>query len=90
MRYSNPLNCVVPQQAMKVLFQETEDVDGYLSPELGKVTPLSLEELKLPSKVFTDVRDVLKETNEILPSSTRKFNEWQVGLLHRFKRDSTV
>lgn len=74
------------QPAMKVFFQETNDVDTLLSPDIGKATPLSVEELELPSVVFEAVWNALKDTNQMLPMSARKFNEWQVGLLSRFRR----
>lgn len=72
---------------MKVFFQDAEDVDRLLNPEHGKATPLSVEELELPSMVFQAVSDALRGSNQMLPVSARRFNEWQVGLLSRFSRE---
>lgn len=75
------------QPAMKVFYQETVDLDKLLSPDLGKATPLSVEELELPSMVFRVLHSALNDTNQMLPVSARTFNDWQVGLLSRFRRD---
>lgn len=74
------------QQAMKVFFQETADVHGLLHPEIGNPSPLSVEEVELPSMVFEATENALRRSNLMLPASARKFNEWQVGLLSRFSR----
>ncbi|KAJ5114884.1 hypothetical protein NUU61_000643 [Penicillium alfredii] len=90
LRYSNTSSghSVMAQEAMKVFFQETVDVERLLHPEMGKVTPLSVEELELPSVIFKAVSDALKSSNQMLPPSARRFNEWQVGLLSRFRRST--
>lgn len=88
MRYSN-LSAgqnVMAQQAMKVFFQDTADVDGLLHPEIGNPSPLSVEEVELPSMIFEAMEKALRDSNEMLPVSARKFQEWQVGLLSRFNR----
>lgn len=74
------------QQAMKVFFQETDDVDGLLHPEIGNPSPLSVEEVELPLRIFEATAEALKGSNMMLPVSARQFNEWQVGLLSRFSR----
>ncbi|CAG7971660.1 unnamed protein product [Penicillium olsonii] len=90
MRYSNsnPGHSVMAQQAMKVFFQETDDVDELLHPEIGNPSPLSVEELELPTMIFEATWTALRDSNLILPTSARKFNEWQVGLLSRYSRGS--
>lgn len=72
---------------MKTFFQTTDDVDSLLNRDLGKPSPLSVEELELPSMVFEALETALRESNEMLPLSARQFHEWQVGLLSRFNRD---
>lgn len=72
---------------MKVFFQEREDVEELLHPGVGKVTPLSVEELELPSMIFQELFDTLRRSNQMLPLSARRFNEWNVGLLSRFHRN---
>ena len=71
---------------MKVLFQETREVDQLLAPEIGNPSPLSVEELELPSTVYEALSEALQGSNQMLPPTARQFNEWQVGLLSRFSR----
>lgn len=75
------------QQAMKVFYQKTADVDVLLHPEIGNPSPLSVEEVELPSMIFEATTNALRESNLMLPKSARKFKEWQVGLLSRFSRE---
>ncbi|KZN87048.1 Uncharacterized protein EN45_056040 [Penicillium chrysogenum] len=88
MRYSNSsAGCaIMAQQAMKVFYQTSPDVDELLHPELGHPSPLSVEELELPSMIFEAMSQALTKSNEMLPLSARRFNEWKVGLLSRFRR----
>lgn len=74
------------QQAMKVFYQESADVDKLLHPDIGTPSPLSVEELELPSMVYEAMLNALTGSNQMLPVSARKFNEWHVGLLSRFER----
>ncbi|KAJ5594437.1 uncharacterized protein N7459_000645 [Penicillium hispanicum] len=78
------------QQAMKVFFQETDDVDAIINRDLGKPSLLSVEELELPGMIFQALSDALLASNQMLPLSARRFNEWQVGLLSRFSRRETA
>lgn len=73
---------------MKVLFQDVFDIDVLLGAEQGKATPLSVEELELPERMFAAVSRALVERSSMLPLSARRFREWRVGLLHRFERKS--
>lgn len=75
---------------MKVLYQKLEDVDTLLNQDIGKPTPLSVEELELPSAMFDALSKALHGSNGILPFAARKFNEWQVGLLSRFSRQDAL
>lgn len=75
---------------MKVFFQEREDIEELLHPEVGKVTPLSVEELELPSMIFRELLHTLRRSNQMLPLSARLFNEWQIGLLSRFHRSTRL
>ncbi|OQE18964.1 hypothetical protein PENFLA_c020G02284 [Penicillium flavigenum] len=89
MRYSNSsAGCaIMAQQAMKVFYQTSPDVDVLLHPEIGHPSPLSVEELELPSMIFEAMSQALTKSNQMLPLSARRFNEWQVGLLSRFRRE---
>ncbi|GFG06020.1 uncharacterized protein C1734.10c [Aspergillus udagawae] len=86
-RYSSSSSehTVSSQRAMKVLFQEIEDVDSILNPGTGSLS-LSLEEVRVPASVYEAVERDLKIRNEMLPASAREFREWRVGALHRFER----
>ncbi|KAJ5153005.1 uncharacterized protein N7482_009483 [Penicillium canariense] len=88
LRYSNSSigHSVNAQPAMKVFFQETGDVDKLLAPEIGNPSPLSVEELELPSMIYDTLSDALRGSNQMLPPTARRFNEWHVGLLNRFSR----
>lgn len=74
---------------MKVLFQETSDVEALLNPEQGQLPSLSLEELELPSTTFDAVFDALKTSNNALPMSATVFREWKVGILGRVEREKS-
>jgi hypothetical protein len=75
------------QQAMKVFYQDCADVEGLLHPKIGNPSPLSVEELELPSMIFEALSTALQSSNTMLPLSARRFGEWDVGVLSRFKRD---
>ena len=42
-----------------------------------------VEELVLPAEGVAELRDCLVGSADILPSSSRTFREWQVGLLEK-------
>ncbi|KGO69948.1 Ubiquitin-conjugating enzyme E2C-binding protein [Penicillium italicum] len=88
MRYSNSSagHSIMAQQAMKVFYQKSPDVDELLHPEIGNPSPLSVEELELPPMIFEAMSQALTGSHEMLPLSARKFNEWDVGLLSRYMR----
>lgn len=92
LRYSNSSSgySINAQEAMKVFYQNIDDVDKLLHPELGKVSPLSVEELELPSSILQSLSFSLKKSNKMLPLSARRFSEWHVGLLSRFSRQQTA
>lgn len=71
---------------MKVFFQETREVDKLLAPEIGNPSPLSVEELELPSMVYEALSEALQGSNQMLPPTAGRFKEWHVGLLSRFSR----
>ncbi|PLB52637.1 hypothetical protein P170DRAFT_350937 [Aspergillus steynii IBT 23096] len=83
---SSPDHSVTAQRAMKVLFQTVADVDEMLHPERGKASSLSLDELRLPSYVFSAVSEALESGSKMLPGSARSFREWRVAVMHRFDR----
>ncbi|KAF7588848.1 hypothetical protein BBP40_005095 [Aspergillus hancockii] len=92
MQYSNSSSDhnITAQRALKIFFQDVADVDAMLHPELGKTSSLSLDELRVPSNVFSAVSETLKSRNKMLPDSAREFREWKVGIMHRFDRTKNV
>ncbi|KAJ5766611.1 uncharacterized protein N7511_004227 [Penicillium nucicola] len=90
MRYSNSNSSsgvsIMAQQAMKVFYRECADVDALLHPEIGNPSPLSVEDLELPSMIFEALEAALRGSNSLLPVSARRFAEWEVGVLGRFRR----
>ncbi|KAE8145691.1 ubiquitin-conjugating enzyme E2-binding protein [Aspergillus avenaceus] len=61
LRYSNASSdhSITAQRAMKILFQDSVNVDEMLHPESGKASSLSLEELRLP----VDTYDAILQEN---------------------------
>ena len=45
----------------------------------------SVEEVVFPAPVYRALSEALRESGELLPASTRKFQGWNVGLLERFE-----
>jgi hypothetical protein len=74
------------QQAMKVFYQDCADVEKLLHPEIGNPSPLSVEELELPSMIFEALKIALRRSTSMLPASARRFGEWDVGILSRYQR----
>ncbi|KAJ5902729.1 hypothetical protein N7495_003257 [Penicillium taxi] len=91
MRYSHYSSSttrrVNARQAMKVFFQQATDVESILNRDIGKPSPLSVEELELPRMIYEALSRALLNSHMLLPLSVRRFNEWQVGLLSRFSRE---
>lgn len=64
---------------MKILWKEVKDVDESL-----KLAHMSVEHILTPVTVFTEVWQALIDSAELLPTTIRSFQDWQVGLLERF------
>lgn len=89
MRYSNSSTeySIASQRAMKIFFQTKDNAEALLHPEPGKISSLSLEELRLPVSTYDSLLAALEASNRMLPQSARTFQEhWKVGILHRFER----
>jgi hypothetical protein len=65
---------------MKILWNRIDGADN-VEAQRGQ---LSIEQITLPMHVFDSVGVSLSKSSELLPSSTKTFNGWQVGLLERF------
>lgn len=71
---------------MKVFYQDlsASKVQSLLANDLGERQQTSLGELDLHSKsILDDLRSSLKRSTEMLPVLARKFQEWDVGMMHR-------
>ena len=47
-------------------------------------TAAELEEVYLPPYIYQELRKSLHESNQALPTSIRKYQDWDIGLLERF------
>lgn len=71
-----------PTLAIKVMWQTqptSADGDGQFG--------FRYESLALPVNVLTSIQKALKDSQELIPPSSRTFNKWNVGLLHRFSNN---
>lgn len=84
-----------PTRAMKVLWKPALAQNGE-STQSAAVTAagqaldrqsLSTEDLSLPLPAFDALKEGLEESGRWLPASARTFQEWNVGLLERFRDD---
>ncbi len=64
---------------MKIFYRLIRDPETLL-----KQNSLEYEELCLPIHILTQLRDELQRSSNLLPTSARKFKEWDVGLLDRY------
>ena len=73
-----------PTRAMKIFWlpasESKEDVNN----------SFSVEDVQLPPVPFRALRNALVESAELLPESSKKFQEWNVGLLERFSARDVV
>jgi hypothetical protein len=65
---------------MKVFYQP--QIWQPLKP--GEPESASIEDVEFPEELFLELRDVLQESQRVLPPTARKFQGWEVGLLERF------
>ncbi|KAG5296645.1 DUF2351 superfamily domain-containing protein [Histoplasma ohiense] len=82
---SDKVASITSQRAMKILYQEVQDVQSMLNPAQGVPSPAALEEVSLPPNIYDGVKQTLERTSEALPISARQFREWRVGLFSRFE-----
>lgn len=65
---------------MKVFWQYVDDADRLLATQNS-----SLESVELPIAVHKALEEALHSNMKMLPSSARRFQEWNVSLLERFE-----
>ena len=71
-----------PTLAMKVMWQIcSKSVDNDV--QFG----FRYEGLALPTNVVSSIQQVLNDSQNLIPLSSRTFNKWNVGLLRRFSNN---
>jgi hypothetical protein len=50
----------------------------------GEPESATIEDVEFPEDLFVELRNVLSESQRVLPPTARKFQGWEVGLLERF------
>ncbi len=67
-----------PQRALKIFYKKVSEPAAVLEKQ-----GMKLEELVLPDHVLHILHTELIASTEILPSSAKKLQDWEVGLLER-------
>jgi hypothetical protein len=67
---------------MKVLFRPVAVKEGN---DIVDAMNSDVQELTLPVVAINAVIDSLRESNHFLPAKEKSFQEWEVGLLHRWE-----
>lgn len=63
---------------MKILYRSAMEPAKLLEKNF-----ISIDEIQLSNQVLNTLREDLNTSNQVMPSSARKLQEWHVGLLHR-------
>jgi hypothetical protein len=80
--YTSSKSTPGPHIGMKIFYQSVDEPKKLLD-EQG----YSVEELYLPMPVLHEFITTLKQSTALLPQPARKFKEWAVGLLDRYRRE---
>lgn len=68
--------------AIKVLYQ---DIDAEEGNELVDSMTSGVQEISFPAAAIKAARQILQESNDVMPASERLFQQWHVGLLERWE-----
>ncbi|EHK17473.1 uncharacterized protein TRIVIDRAFT_43194 [Trichoderma virens Gv29-8] len=68
--------------AIKVLYQDIDIEEGN---KLVDSMTSGVQEISFPGAAISTARQILRESNSLLPVSERLFQQWHVGLLERWK-----
>ncbi|KIX01506.1 uncharacterized protein Z518_09232 [Rhinocladiella mackenziei CBS 650.93] len=82
--YSSSKRGPTAHRAMKVFYKALSDPGNFLDANSD-----TYEELLVPEEDFVEFRQTLQESTDILPQAARTFQDWAVGLLDRWERNST-
>ena len=74
-----------PTRAMKILSKPVEN-----PAEALQKSQYSLEHITVPRRLFKAVMHSLEASRGVLPLSSRSFQDWNVGLLERFRSVDVV
>jgi hypothetical protein len=69
-----------PTRSMKVFYQP----QTWQPLQPGEPESATIEDVEFPEDLFVELRNVLSESQRVLPPTARKFQGWEVGLLERF------
>lgn len=83
-RYSSSRRSEPVVRALKIFYQETRDAQKLLDDHQA-----SLHELPLPRYLFESFKVALLKSTDLLPPSSRKFQDWTIGLIDRYERKSS-
>jgi hypothetical protein len=67
--------------AIKVLYQ---DIDVEQGNKLVDSMTSGVQEISFPAAAIKTARQILQESNDLMPISERLFQQWHVGLLERW------
>jgi len=65
---------------MKILWKDVADL-----AETSKSGHITVEHILVPTSVYNEIVDALRDSAQLLPATIRSFQDWQVGLLQRFR-----
>lgn len=68
--------------AIKVLYQ---DIDTEQGDKLVESMTSGVQEISFPAAAIKAARQILRESNSLMPVSERLFQQWHVGLLERWE-----
>ena len=68
--------------AIKILYQ---DIDVEQGNSLVDSLTSGVQEISFPAAAIKTARQVLQESNSLMPASERLFQQWHVGLLERWE-----
>lgn len=69
-----------PTRAVKCFFKH----QTWAPLQPGEPESATIEDAEFPRELFQELEKDLNESQDVLPATARKFQEWDVGLLERF------
>lgn len=72
---------------MKILFRPVDVQEGN---DTVDAMNSDVQELTLPAAAIDAIIESLHESNHLLPTKEKSFQEWSVGLLHRWDPEDRI